>query len=171
MSAQEIALNELEWKSARITASAGEIVSNVLRQPISAARHHRVRKSINVVIEAISEYLTLIHTRESITALEAATPEQRDSLSRQLGDAHDKLHMLIAQTRAISRTGNWRRWYAPRLEKIIDSNRQLGAHASALRDSETLPILLTKCDQEFLLEALLNPKEPSEDLRRVFARR
>lgn len=171
MSAQEIALNELEWRSARIAASAGEAVSLVLRQPISAVRHYRVLKSISAAIEAINEFLELIHTSSSITALERATPEKRSDLGRQIDEAFSKLHMLIARTEMLSRSGSWKHWYAPRLERITDSNRQLKAHANALRDSEGSLLLLTKRDQEFLLEALLNQEQPAGDLRQASARK
>ncbi len=171
MSAQEIALNELQWRSAQITASAGEAVARVLRQPISALKHYSVLRSLNTVTATISEFLTFIHTADSIAALEAAAPEQLHDIGRQLEDACSKLQMLIAKTDVFSRAGTWRRWYAPRLEKVSDSNRQLRTHANALRSRDSSLILLTKRDQEFLLEELLNPKEPSEDLRRVFKRR
>jgi hypothetical protein len=171
MSTNEIALNELEWRSAQITASAGEAFSKVLRQPVSAVRHYRVLKSISGAIQAINEFLALIHTTDSITALESATPEQRSDLGRQLDEAYSKLHLLIARTETLSRTGSWKHFYAPRLEKICDCNRQLKAHANALRDSDTSLLLLTKRDQEFLLEALLNPGEPAEEQRQAFTRK
>jgi hypothetical protein len=171
MSAQEIALNELQWRSARIIANAGEVVSWVLRQPVSAVKHARIRRSIDAITIAISEFLTLIHSGDSISALEAATPEQRYDLGRQLDGAYSKVHLMIARIDVLSRPGSWKDWYAPRLGKIRDANNQLKAHANALLDRESSLILLTKRDQEFLLKALLNPEEPSEELRRVFAQK
>lgn len=172
MSAAAIALNELEWRNAAIAASAGEVVSQVIRQPASAIKHLRVHRKIDVVTEATNVLLTLLHAPQSIAALEAVTLEQRHTLGRQMKEAHQKIHMLIAKTDAFSQGRTWSHLYAPHRAKLAAANRQLEAHANSLCDSDDASlILLTKQDQEFLLEALLNPKEPSEEMRRVFARR
>jgi hypothetical protein len=169
MAAQAIAINELEWRNAAVTASAGRVISNLAKQPASAVIHYRLLAGVRTVNGAVSELLTQMHSEASIAALEAALPEQRVTLGQQLENAHDKIRMMIATLR-VANLGYWKRFYTPKLDILESWNRELRAHSDALKDTDASLLILSKGDQEFLLDALLNPKEPSEDLRRTFSR-
>jgi hypothetical protein len=133
-------------------------------------RHYQVLRGLGEVVDSMRELLRFLHSDTSIATLEAATPEQRAGLGKAFQDSHEKLQMMIATLHTMD-LGYWKPLYAPKIEKLTAWNREYAAHSEALRDIDTELLVLSQRDQEFLIEALLNPKEPSEDLYKVFARK
>jgi hypothetical protein len=170
MATQAIAFNEIEWRSAAVTASAGRVISAAVHHARLGVRHYQILSGLNTVADSMRELLRILHSDTSIAVLEAATPEQRATIGKMLQESHDKLQMMVATLRTKD-LGYWRRLYTPKIEALEASNREYAAHSEALRDVDAELLVLSQNDQKFLINALLTPKEPSEDLYRVFARK
>jgi hypothetical protein len=170
MTAQAIALNEIEWRSDAVAASAGRAISNVATHTLAGIKHLRILNAMSVIRDALTELLRHLHTEDSITALENATPEQRIKIATKFCEINDKVRLMFAASENVH-LGYWKPWYTPKLNAIKLLNSELVGHSEALKDTDAALIILSKKDQEFLLEAILNPKEPSEDFYRVFARK
>jgi hypothetical protein len=168
MATQAIVINEIEWRTDATTAKAGKAFSAVVQH---GARHLVVLSSIRDVTIAMNELRERFHLKSSICALEEAQDVQREQLGRKIRYAVDKVHMLLSATKAAPMGKYWKRFYAPRLAALESVNRELRVHCDAMLDLDSAVVFLSKSDQDFVLESVNNPKEPSEALLQVFARK
>lgn len=170
MTAQTIALSELEWRTEALVSGAGNFIVDVGKHTLGGIKHFRILNGLNTIGDAFGDLLVRLHSAESIVALENATPEQRVRIATKFCEAHDKTRLMLASLRSIH-IGFWQRYYAPKINAIHSWNEELSAHSQALKDTDAALIILSQKDQEHLLEALFNSEEPSEDLSSVFARK
>lgn len=170
MATAAITMNEMEWRSYAIMADAGHVISRIAKRPRVAHAHWSLLMNLGSCNEKIVDLLRLFHAPDSIETLELATPEQLTSLALKLRNVHEKIQQVINQFQAAN-LGNWRRAYQPKLAKLEQYDREISSHVDAFSQNESSLILLSRRDQEYLLESLLKPPEPNESLRRAFARK
>lgn len=170
MGAQTITFNEVEWRSAEVTARSGKIFSTAAHHARLGIRHLGILHSLGDLSEAMKGLLAYLHEEEPRKVLEMASQDQRQGLAEKLRDSHDKVQMMLARLRSTDH-GHWERYYRRKYAVIEGPNLELCALSDALKNYECEVIMLSKRDQDYLLQALMNPKEPSEDLRGVFARK
>jgi uncharacterized protein YicC (UPF0701 family) len=167
MQTATMTFNELEWRSDAVTASAGQVISEIAR---NSKLHYRVLLDLRSVNDKMLDLLRHLHSPESIKNLESATPDKLQELVDKMKNVHGKIRILIAHVESWD-LGYWRRFYRSRLETMATYNQELAMHAEAFATPEKSLILLSKRDQEFLLESLMAPAEPNDALRRAVARR
>lgn len=158
--------NELEWRSDAVQASAGQVISEIAR---NSKVHYRVLLDLSSLNGKMLDLLQYLHSAESIKTLESAAPEELQELGAKMQHVHGKIRILIANVKSWD-LGFWRRFYYSRLETMAAYNKELCSHAEAFRMPDSSLVLLSKRDQEFLLESLLAPAEPNDALRRAFTK-
>ncbi|MGA9804833.1 MAG: hypothetical protein WA383_21295 [Terriglobales bacterium] len=170
MQTATIKFNELEWRSDAVQAAAGRMISNVAKHSELAFLHLRFLGDLRSINEKMIDLLAYMHSPEAISILESAAPEELDRVSMKMHDVHSKMRVLILEVRSAD-LGFWNRVYVSRLNKLEASNHELCSHVEAFRAANSSLILLSKRDQEFLLESLMAPAEPNDALRRAFMKK
>jgi len=161
--------NELEWCSYAVQASAGKVICNVATHSKLAFQHYAVLMDLSSVNECMLNLLKCLHSPATIKALEASTPEELDHLSAEFQDTHNRLRVVVLKIRSFN-LGFWKRLYFSRLDKLEAYNRELFSHIEAFKATDSSLILLSKRDQEFLLESLLAPPKANDALHHAFRR-
>jgi hypothetical protein len=159
--------NELEWRADAVQASAGQMISAVARHSKLAFYHYGLLTDLTAIGNTMADLVRYLHTAEAILCLESSTPEELDRFGSKLHEVQGKVRILCCQIRSTD-LGFWRKLYTSRLDRMEASNREIIAHAEAFKATDSSLILLSKRDQEFLLESLMAPVEPNDALRRAF---
>lgn len=159
--AEALKLNELEWRSDAVQASAGQIISEISRQ---SKLHWGVLRDLGGMSEKMLDLLQYLHSSEAIAAIESTDSERLQEIADKMYGVQGKVRIMIAQIHSWD-LGFWRRFYVARIEKLKVYNAALLAHADAFRDN---PVVLSKRDQDFVVASLLAPAEPNDALRRIF---
>ncbi|MGC2271839.1 MAG: hypothetical protein WA555_00940 [Candidatus Sulfotelmatobacter sp.] len=159
--------NELEWRADAVQASAGQMISTVARHSKMAFRHYGTLTDLNTISDKMAELLRYLHSPEASACLESCTSEDLNRLGSKLHEVQGKVRIVVCQIRSMD-LGFWRKLYYTRVDRLEASNRDLIAHSEAFKTVDSSLILLSKRDQEFLLESLLAPDEPNDALRRAF---
>lgn len=167
---EPIAIAELEWRSYAVLAKAGETISAVARQSRHAVFYYSVLRDTKSIANSMRDLLDMFHAPDSIQAFEAATPDQLSGLIEKGRNIHSKLEEVTYKIRRL-RLGYWERLYRGPLIRLDDYNQELERHLTSFAASDQQTLLLTKRDQEQLLASICNPPEPTEALRRAFAKR
>lgn len=169
--ATAITINEVEWRSDAVQASAGRVISAVTQHSLLAVMHLevllRLHYSVNRNMETLLKFL---HSPESVRALENAPLDKLAEMGDKMRHVHGRVRCAVAQISSVD-LGWWEVFYRPVLTKLDAYNAQIVAHADAFCSNDSAPVLLTKQDQDFVLECVANPREPNEALRRAFARK
>jgi hypothetical protein len=161
--------NELEWRSDAVQASAGQVISYVARNSKLALLHYGFLSSLGSINNQTLDLVNYMHSPEAIANLEASTDFERERIREKMMDVSNKVRVMICQLRNAD-FGFWKRVYTKRLEELETANKALYSHAEAFGAIDSSVILLTKRDQERLLESLMAPDEPNDALRRAFMR-
>jgi hypothetical protein len=170
----EITLNEIEWRSHAVMADAAQTIVRVVKQSRIAQRTHReilygqVLFGLRNMSGLMRDLLDIYHAPDAIIAIEAATPDQLSHIVEMMRDVHDKIDKTMGM---VHPTRYWRSLYRPHLAKLKAYNDELESHTRAFCANDSALILLTKGDQDQLVEALFNPPEPNAALRRAFGRK
>jgi hypothetical protein len=170
----EITLKEIEWRSHAVIAGASQTIVQVVKQSRIAQRTRRevlygqILLGIRNLSGLMRDLLDLFHAQNAIMTLEAATPEERGRIVETIRDVHASVEETTAR---LHPTRHWRKLYRLYVEKIKTCNAELESHANAFSAIGSQLILLTKNDQDQLMDALLRPSEPNDALRRAFARK
>jgi hypothetical protein len=169
MQAATMKFNEMEWRTDAVQASAGRVISSMAMHSKLAFQHYDILKRLSSVNDSLSELLNYLHSQEAIKILEAAAPKELERIGVKMYEVHCKVRVAAAQIRSIN-LGFWKRLYFSRLDKLEAYNRELSFHSEAFKATDTPLLLLSKRDQNFVLESLLSPPKPNEALRRAFGR-
>jgi hypothetical protein len=170
MSVAVITFSELEGQSYSVMAEASHAIAAISRRSDLALAHVRCLKAIRSTSVQLSALLQLLHSPESIAALEApasaakaarVTGHMRDVASK-VTEAIDELHSLDV--------GHWKPVYKSYVTRLVALNAELVCHVNALESGASTFLWLTKADQDRLVSVLQNPPAPNEALRRAFAR-
>jgi hypothetical protein len=170
MSTQAITINEVEWRSAEVKAQSGRILSTAYQNAKIGILHVSILRDLGELAIAMRSLLAYLHTTDAITVLESTSPEDRGKVGANLRDAADKVQVTLARLRTTD-FGYWKRFYYAKIGALDKVNQEFCAHSRAFKNPDAELIVLGKEDQEFLLDMMINPKEPSEDLQRVFTRK
>jgi hypothetical protein len=168
MTSNELTFSEIEWRSYAVMAEAGQTIVRVAQQSQIAQRARRefLQAQIYFGIRSMSgllrDLLDIYHAPDAILALEAASPEQLIHTTESMRDIHSKVEQTIAR---IHPTRYWRSFYRPFLKSLKAYNDELATHACAFEANNSALILLTKKDQDHLVDSLLNPSRPNDTLR------
>lgn len=166
--ATAITINELEWRSDAVQASAGRIISVLARRSLL---HLEVLLRLQYCVNSnMDKLLSYLHSPESIRALEDAPSDKLVELGRKMKHVHGRVRCAIAQINSVD-LGIMRPIYKRVLDRLEDYNAELETHADAFCSTDSLPLLLSKQDQDFVLACMANPREPNEALRRAVARK
>lgn len=171
MAAHAIALNEIEWRADATSANAGRAISSIKSHASLGLRHVSLLKSITDLSNCSRDVVAVMHKECSVSALECATREERAKLGEKLVSGCDKVRILIVSIRNASIGKHWMKFYEPKLRALQIANEAMIVHCHALRDQDSALLVLSDKDERFILDAVLNPKEPSEELYRLFARK
>jgi hypothetical protein len=171
----DITFNEIEWRSHAVLADASQAMVRVAKQSRIAAGTQRqfvyfqIYRNVRSMAGLMTNLLNLYHAPDAIRALEAAPPEQLHHIVATMTEIHDKVNQTVDSVNAPK---YWDKLYRPLLQQLTGYNDELASHAGAfLAKADSALILLSKRDQDQLLESLLNPPSPNASLRRAFAGR
>jgi uncharacterized protein DUF1778 len=170
----EVTLKEIEWRSHAVIAGTAQTIVRVVKQSRvgqSARReilHGQILLNVRSISGLMRDLLNLFHAGDAIVTLEGVTPEQREHIVETLRDVHVNVEDTIAR---LHPTRYWKKLYRSSVAKLKAYNAELEAHASAFCATDSQLILLTKNDQDQLLDALSRPAKPNAALRRAFARK
>lgn len=160
--------NELEWRSDAVQASAGQMISRLATHSKEAFGHYSILLGLREINKQMTELLSYLHSPQAIRVIESSSEEERNRIGAKMHTVAGKVRVGICQLRE-SDIGFWKRVYLPRLEMLSAANQELCSHAEAFMAADSL-IMLSKRDQDFMLESLMAPDEPNDALRRVFTR-
>lgn len=165
-----IAINNLEWRSDAVKAKSGQLLAVAYKNARISAFHISLLHDIKGLTVSMKELVDLLHEPEARTVLESASREDRAKIGATLRATSDKVSVTTARLR-IAEFGSWKKMYMSRIVQLENVNRAFCAHSKAFRDQDAELLMFSKEDQDFLIDALSHPKEPSEDLCSVFARK
>jgi hypothetical protein len=171
MSAAIITVNELEGRSYTILANASHALAaipSVAKHSRQAVRHYLFCLRLGKIAGQLEELMAYLHTPESIVALESAQPERVVRLGQIMREIPVKSFELVSMIRSAD-LGFWQSSYERHTKRLESSAGEASAHISVFLEGTPL-VLLTKVDQDRLVESLLNPPEPNARLRRAFGR-
>ena len=170
MAEQAITINNIEWRSDAVRAKSGQLLSMAYKHAKISILHISILREIKSLTLSMKDLVASLHDPKAIFVLESASREDRSKIGANLRNTSDKVQMTIAGLRAVD-GGSWKKMYTSRIADLENVNREYCAHSKAFKNQDAELLMLSKADQDFLIEGLINPKEPSEDLRRVFARK
>ena len=163
-----ITIEEFEARSYSVLADASQTIVKMAKES-RVVTHYQVLRGLTSIGEDMRGLLAFFHTADMIHALESATPEQLGNIPARMRDVHDKIEQTISLIHS-KKLGYWKSLYDTRVKKLETYNRELDSHVYVLTENQSL-ILLTKKDQDRILESLAKPPKPNESLRRAFAQK
>ena len=168
-----ITFDELEWRHHSIMADTSQALVRLHQHSKLAITHWRVLHLLKSSDGRLEDMLARFSDPDTLIVFEAASVEQLRSLVVNLRQLDEKVAELVRAIRALEKDlGYWRRFYRTRGQVKEQLRLRLVAQIEALSPTHGASlILLTKTDQEHLVNALLTPAEPNEALRRAFARK
>ncbi len=156
-----IALDVLEDRSDMVVGLAAETRTAFRGSPLRLYTLLRLRK----LSHQIDAMFTLIHQAEVAKTIEQAEPARRAILANKLDNCCLRTTDLVSAIRSANFTF-WARFYRTIADRLDSQRGTLHAHAAAFR---LLPVFLGRPDEVAMIEALLNPPEPNDALRRAVA--
>ena len=164
-----LTFDEFEARSYSVLADASKTIVKMAQQS-RVVTHYQILSGLTDIVEDMRSLLDIFHTAEMIPALENATPEQLENVPTRMRDVHGKIEQTISIIRS-KKLGYWKRLYDARVEKLETYNCELDSHVYALSESQSSVLLLTRRDQDRILESLANPPKANDALRRAFTRK
>ena len=170
MAAGTIAINELEWRSHAVMADAGRVISGLASDAKIAHKHYSLLNKLNSLNGNLSDLLRTFHSQQSISTLESVDSDQLEKICKMLSEIVSKTKEIDREIRTLE-VKYWKPFYEARRKKLVLYNEELISHINAFEQSESALIVLSKKDQDFFLQSLLDSPEPNLALRRAFARK
>jgi hypothetical protein len=163
------ALTQLEWRGYAILADTFKVIATVATP--SEARwvifYYGLRSTLKSIAANMREMGGFIHSRESVVSFEQATLDQLGSIVFTMENVHRKTVDMVKVVRSID-AGAWSVIYARQLDAVEAYSLEIENRAKSFRQTDSARLLLTKRDQDILVESLLNPPEPNDALRQAF---
>jgi hypothetical protein len=168
----DITFNEIQWRSHAVIADGAKaIVKAASRSKIAngvrlQTLYFQIYQNVRSMSTLTNEILDLFHAPEAIMAIEAAAPEDMQTIVETMNRVHAKIEQTLQQVKPPK---YWGKLYKPVFDRLSANNVELRSHSLAFADkAHTALILLSRRDQLCLLESIQNPPEPNAALRRAF---
>ena len=170
MTATALTFNSIEGISYRILKEATDSVKINAKQSSLAIKHFRLFQSTKAMVADMFDLLETLHQPSVVIAIESADPEVTQDIGETILRVCHKTTAIVATMRSTN-FGYWEKLYRQPLEKLETYSTSLESHARAFTRNDLAVVLLSREDENALLESLLNPPQPNEALRRSFAKR
>lgn len=156
---------ELQSRSYAVLADTGRAIRSVTIHSKLSVKHYELCTGLKSLVKKMNALVDVLHTPESVVAIERMSPENLLKALEPMRKIPTQLTELVDDLRTVN-LGFWKPLYERQLRPLEQRSRALEVHLQVL---STHPILLlTKSDEEQLLQAILNAPEPSLALRRSF---
>ena len=164
-----LTFDEFEARSYSVLADASQTIVRMAKES-RAVTHYQILRDLTSICDDMRSLLDLFHDQNGIPALENATPEQLENIPIRMRAVHSKNEQIISTIHS-KKLGYWKHLYDTRVKRLEAYNCELDSHAYALSEGPSSVLLLTKRDQDRILESLANPPSPNDALRRAFERK
>jgi hypothetical protein len=162
--------DEFVWRNDAILSVTRLTLSTVARKSKISWYHIQILQQLGILAQCKRELVDLFHTKDAVVALGQATPDQLRDFAEKMATSQEKTVEMLKKLRSLDK-GFWRPVYNVKLSKIEDLSREVDCHIRIFANTESNLVLLTKKDQEHFIAALINPPEPTEEVRRAFSRK
>jgi hypothetical protein len=170
----QLVFNEIESRIYAVMAEATQTLGQVVKQSqiVQSTRTDILFGRYLLATRSISGKMRKLiggfHTADAIKTLEAARPEDLESLAERMLVLHKKVKETLD---AIRPPRYWRELFRNTADELNAYNEELAAHAHAFEMKSGALLVLSKNDQDILVDSLLNPPQPNAALREAFAKK